>query len=309
MATDWGYASESLFFSYIRAAKIPYLPFAFSIMLFINYKFASKFKESERLAIELSDINKSLDHIVEERTNELKRQQAFRHNMMLNIFHDLRSPLFVLKGCTEIIPAETDDVKENLSIMKERIDFITHMTDDLFLIEQLEDDKVIFASEQIDLNQLLQTIGSATKIEAAKKGISFHIQMEHSCIVWGDRYRLGQALQNLITNAIYYTPQNGKVSVKMQKIHNMAHIYVTDSGKGIGKDEIEKVFLRYYHNHDTDPHQSTGLGLSIAQEIIKRHHGIVTVQSTLGTGSTFEVILPLLTENKFALFNSLDHIA
>lgn len=297
MVTDWGFVPESLYFSYFRAAKLAYLPFTFSIMVFINHKFAKKFKESEDLTIELTEINKSLDRIVEQRTNELKRQQAFRHNMMLNVIHDLRSPLFVLKGCTDIIPAESTEVKENLNIMKERIDFLTHLTEDLFLIEQLEDEKVLFASEKVDLYNILLKVCSATNIEAVKKGIVLQTHLQRSCFVWGDQYRLEQALQNLVVNAIYYTPQNGAVSVKTQINNGAVLIFIQDTGKGISDEEIQKVFERYYHSNEINPHQSTGLGLSIAQEIIKQHHGTISIESAIGIGSTFKVELPLLGEH------------
>ena len=294
---DMGGVQEGIYLSFIRAAKLPYLFFSFSIMLLINYKFAKKFREAEQFALELKDINRSLDRIVEERTYELKRQQTLRHNMMMNVFHDLRSPLFVLKGCVDIISAGPVEVEETMDIMKDRIDFLTHLTDDLFLIEQLEDEKVLFASEQVDLFQLMQTIGSASKIEAVKKGVRFEIHLERSCLAWGDPYRLEQALQNLIVNAIYYTPENGSVSVTMQKIDDSIHITIKDTGKGIKKENIEKVFERYYHDNETDPHQSTGLGLSIAHGIIKQHHGVIGVESTPGIGSTFKVVLPALPKN------------
>lgn len=293
MLTDINIFTESLPFSYVRAAKLPYLPFTFAIMVFINYVFANKFKESEKLTLELKEINQSLDQMVESRTNELKRQQAFRHNMMLNVIHDLRSPLFVLKGCTDIIPAGSKEVRENLEIMKERIDFITHLTEDLFLIEQLEDDKVLFACEPVDLTQTLKTIGSACRIEANKKRITLEIKLTSKCLVWGDPYRLGQAIQNLIINGIYYTPENGQVTVTMLKDEFVVRVLVHDTGKGIDKEEQAKVFERYYHSGEKNPHSSTGLGLSIAQEIIKRHQGLIGVESTLGVGSTFEIVLPI----------------
>ncbi len=125
-----------------------------------------------------------------------------------------------------------------------------------------------------------------------------HVYLEYNkyneCITWGDEYRLEQAFQNLIVNAIYYTKPKGKVYVNLKSVDNMAYVSITDTGVGISEKDLDKIFDRYYRVSGTEKHRSTGLGLSIAQEIIKQHQGSITVKSHLGEGTIFTVQIPVI---------------
>lgn len=106
-------------------------------------------------------------------------------------------------------------------------------------------------------------------------------------ITWGDEYRLEQAFQNLIINAIYYTKPKGKVYVDLKSSDNMAYITIVDTGVGISPEDLDKIFDRYYRVSGTEKHQSSGLGLSIAHEIIKQHQGSITVKKRTWEGYCF----------------------
>ncbi len=104
-----------------------------------------------------------------------------------------------------------------------------------------------------------------------------------------------QAFQNLIVNAIYYTKPKGKVYVDLKSSDNMAYITVIDTGVGISPEDLDKIFDRYYRVSGIEKHQSSGLRLSIAHEIIKQHQGNITVKSELGKGTVFTVELPVIS--------------
>ncbi len=279
---------------FMRYAKLFNIPFAMCCLFLINHLFAEKFSESEALASQLEQTNQLLEVKVDERTKELKEQQQQRNTFMMNIFHDLRTPLFVLKGCIERLNAAPSNINLELPIINERLEFIQRLVEDLFLMAKLEDKKVILETEPVPLSNLLDKVVKACLIVSEKKGILLEYKRGNNSTTWGDEYRLEQAFQNLIINAIYYTKPGGKVFVELKSTDNMANITIIDTGVGISSKDIDKIFDRYYKVSGIEKHQSTGLGLSIAQEIIKQHGGNISVSSILGEGTTFTVELPVI---------------
>ena len=279
----------------MQYSKLFNLPFAFCCMLLINHLFAEKFTEAEILAKELEQINQNLDKKVLQRTQALEEQQRQRRSFMMNIFHDLRTPLFVIQGCTLKISNQPELLNEELPIIRERLDFTKHLVEDLFLMAKLEDKQVILETERVPLTDLLENVINACSIEGESKGIYIKKELKCDCISWGDEYRLKQAFQNIILNAIYYTKPNGKVYISLKKHNNAAIISVKDTGIGITPQDIDKIFDRYYRISRKEKHQSTGLGLSIAYEIIQQHQGNISVDSKVGSGTTFTVQLPIIS--------------
>jgi signal transduction histidine kinase len=246
------------------------------------------------LTEKLEQSNQLLEIKVQERTKELKDQQKLRNTFMTNVFHDLRTPLFVLKGCIEKVNESPGKINQELPVINERMEFIQHLVEDLFLMAKLEDKKVILETERIPLCKLLDKVIKACLVVSEKKGVSLEYDRYCECTAWGDECRLEQALQNLIVNAIYYTKSGGKVFVELKSVDNMAYITITDTGVGIYPEDLDKIFNRYYRVSGTEKHNSTGLGLSIAQEIIKQHNGSISVNSNPGKGTVFTVQLPVI---------------
>nr|WP_300093268.1 HAMP domain-containing sensor histidine kinase [Sedimentibacter sp.] len=280
----------------LRYSKIFNLPFAICCMFLINRLFAEKFSESEALAEQLEQTNQALETKVLERTSALKDQQRQKNTFMMNVFHDLRTPLFVLRGCTERINTFPQHLTHELPVMEERLDFIQHLVDDLFLMAKLEDKQVILETERVPLGSLLSRVVTACLVVSEKKDIALEYNIIDDCVTWGDEFRLEQAFQNLITNAIYYTKTGGTVCVELKSFDNVAFISVTDTGVGISPEDLDKIFDRYYRVSGKDKHQSSGLGLSIAQEIIQQHNGKITVKSTVGIGTAFTLQLPVIPQ-------------
>jgi len=278
----------------MRYSKIFNLPFAICCLFLINRLFAEKFSESEALAEQLEQTNQMLDKKVAERTQALKEQQKQRNSFMMNIFHDLRTPLFILNGCTEKIKAQPQLLVQELPVMKERLDFVQHLVDDLFLMAKLEDKQVILETERVPLGELLGRVVKASRVASREKDIIIMYKIANDCVTWGDEYRLEQAFQNLIINSIYYTKPGGTVFVELKACDNTALISMLDTGVGISPEDQDKIFNRYYRVSGTEKHESTGLGLSIAQEIILQHNGNITVKSDFGKGTVFTVQLPII---------------
>lgn len=287
----------SVMFYSLRVSKAIDIPFMLSIILAINFRFSEKFFDAENLVIRLDEANASLDAKVREATAQLVKEQAQKHNMMLNIFHDLRSPIFIMEGGLDMMSSDTDSIKEAIPLLQDRLRFLRQLTEDLFLIAKFEDDKVYFAADPVNFTHVAEHVIDGITVLAEQKRISVCSEIEPHCLVWGDEKRLEQMLQNLIVNAIYYTPVSGRVSVSLRVDNTELILSVADTGKGIAQENIPHVFQRYYAVEQSGASikgaESTGLGLSIAYEIAKHHKGNITLQSTVGAGSRFTVTLPL----------------
>ena len=271
----------------LRSARVFDIPFALGCMTFVCRRFALQFDRTEQLAREL-------DARVVERTKALTEETEARKSMMLNIFHDLRSPLFVIGSGLDTLAATPDALPTLLPVLQERVGFVRRLTEDLFLAAKLEQKQVLLNEDRARLEALTAAVCSACQAEAAHKGVELRTDTGTPLPVWGDAVRLEQILQNLVTNAIHYTPSGGRVTVVCAAENGQACVKVTDTGCGIAPEDQPAVFDRYFHTTADTKHDSTGLGLTIAQELAHLHRGEIMLQSEPGKGSCFTLCLPLL---------------
>lgn len=280
---------ESVPFYLLRCARLYDLPFAIGCMVFVCRRFALLFDRTEQLAREL-------DARVAERTKELTAETEARKSMMLNIFHDLRSPLFAVSGGLETLESAPEALPALLPALRQRIEFLRRLTEDLFLAAKLEQKQILLNEDRAALNEEAAAVCAACRSEADKKGVELHVSADTPLPVWGDSVRLQQIIQNLVTNAIHYTPAGGSIHVDCRTEDETACVSVQDTGCGIAPEDQSAVFDRYFHTTADKKHDSTGLGLTIAQELAHLHHGEITLQSEVGKGSIFTLRLPLLTD-------------
>ncbi len=280
---------ESVPFYLLRCSRLYDLPFAIGCMVFVCRRFALLFDRTEQLAREL-------DARVAERTKELTAETEARKSMMLNIFHDLRSPLFAVSGGLETLESAPEALPALLPALRQRIEFLRRLTEDLFLAAKLEQKQILLNEDRAALNEEAAAICAACRSEADKKGIELHVSADTPLPVWGDSVRLQQIIQNLVTNAIHYTPAGGSIHVDCRAEGGTACVSVQDTGCGIAPEDQSAVFDRYFHTTADKKHDSTGLGLTIAQELAHLHHGEITLQSEVGKGSIFTLRLPLLPD-------------
>ena len=278
---------ESFRFYLIRCARIFDLPFALGCMVFVCRQFALQFDRTEQLAREL-------DERVNERTRALTEESEARKSMMLNIFHDLRSPLFAVSSGLETLESAPNALPALLPALRQRVDFLRRLTEDLFLAAKLEQKQILLNEDRAALNEDTAAVCAACQSEADKKGVHLHSDTSTFLPVWGDSVRLEQIVQNLVTNAIHYTPAGGDITVTCKTADGCALVSVRDTGCGIAPQDQAAVFDRYFHTTANTKHDSTGLGLTIAQELARLHHGEITLESEVGKGSCFTLKLPLL---------------
>lgn len=281
------------FISYIRVNQLGNLFVLIPALILINQRFADKFQESERLSIELARMNDELDRKVEERTLQLQEEQAKKNNMMTNIFHDIRSPIFVLQG--NLAQLHLSKEEEPLKVaMEDKLDFLKRLTEDLFLISKLEEGAILYEENPIELTDVLRQMENGVQVQAELAQVDLTFCVEGPLPVWADWQRIRQALQNLIDNAFHYTPAGGTVQVTAFRQDSEALVQIQDTGSGISPEDLPLLFERYFKGSRADNPRSSGLGLYIANEIIRHHHGSIMVKSQIGVGSCFTVHFPLL---------------
>ena len=279
--------------AHLSITTLSAMVFEIGACIFVLLRFSVKFADAERLGDELKIINAELDERAMRKAQELTRERNDRHRMMLNIFHDLRTPLYVASECAGFI--DEGDSEEYLPLLKERLNFLNRLVEDLFLIAKMEDDDFLMVMDTVDLSDIFRRQCESTAINAEKAGIIFTYTWTPGLRVWGDPYRLEQVLQNLLSNALLYTPRGKQVAAKLSAQGPNALFCIRDEGSGISKEDLPNVFTRYYRVNRAKNSKSTGLGLSIANEIMRYHHGTLSVQSEVGQGTTFTGSLLLLT--------------
>ena len=169
------------------------------------------------------------------------------------------------------------------------------LTEDLFLAAKLEQKQVMLNEDRVSLGEVIAAVCDSCREEAEKKGVVLQAPPAPELPVWGDQIRLQQILQNLLTNAIHYTPAGGSITVSSRVEAGAALVSVRDTGCGIAPEDQAAVFDRYFHTTTSSKHDSTGLGLTIAQELAHLHHGEILLESEVGKGSCFTLKLPLLS--------------
>ena len=227
----------------------------------------------------------------------LATQQAQR-DFMANVSHDLKTPLTSIQGYSQAIMDGTAKQPPHAAkIIYEEADRLTRLVYELSDLARLQAGQLSMQTAMIDLGQITETVTQKLTVVAQKKGIALETEARPMPEIVGDGDRLVQALNNLIDNAIKYTSAGGQIQVKTRTNHNGVEVLVEDNGIGIPKNELSRIFERFYQvDKARGPSRGAGLGLAIARGIVEAHGGHVTVESTQGRGTTFTVWLPSAQE-------------
>ncbi|MBT3366640.1 MAG: HAMP domain-containing protein [Nitrospina sp.] len=233
--------------------------------------------------------------------SELERLENIRRDFVANVSHELKTPITAIRGLVETVINDKKMSPENhrnflLKTMDQTIRLSTIVTD-LLALSRLESVGIDLTREPIDLREVVNSSMRALLPVSEDKGIQIESHIPDEPIqVLGDREALYQSFNNLLDNAIKYNSINGTVWVRLQKEDGNAVIEVQDTGIGVEPLERHRIFERFYRVDKARSRQlgGTGLGLSIVKHTTLSHGGQLSVESTPGTGSTFQISIPLL---------------
>jgi two-component system, OmpR family, phosphate regulon sensor histidine kinase PhoR len=231
---------------------------------------------------------------------ELRRLERVRQDFVANVSHEFKTPLTAIQGFAETLLAGALDDPENnrrfLEIIRNHAMRLARLTNDLLKLARIEAGKMELEFSSVGLLELIEACTETTLLKANRKEITLEISVPPQLpAVRGDAALLRDVLQNLLDNAIQYTPPRGHIAVAASATAREAIITVADTGIGIPLADSERIFERFYRVDAARSREAggTGLGLSIAKHIVEAHGGKLWVESTVGQGSKFSFSLPL----------------
>lgn len=256
------------------------VPFMLGISIFYGYM-TSQVKREKRRMEKL------------EETMRLKRQ------FVCALAHDIKTPLNVILGHAELIaggyggPQDPTESLSSLKRIRENVDRIVHLVTDFLIVSKLETSTLASARSWLQMNEIVQDVVLQQMVTAREKNLKMTLDLDKDLKpVFGDDNQLQRALWNLVGNAIKFTPADGTIIVTTKMNKKEIAIKVTDTGCGIPKEAISSLFSEFKRLNGTANTEGTGLGLFIVKTIVEAHNGAVAVESELGVGTTFTILLP-----------------
>ena len=260
-------------------------------------------KDKEWSSRKTSEGIRTLYKELEQKNEELKKLDQLKSNFVSTVSHELRTPLSIIKeGVSLVLGGIPGDVNEKqrtmLRMAKENIDRLERIINDLLDISKIEAGRIEFRRTLIDFSGMVKNICAAWRTESSKKQQSLRVLLPISPInAYVDSDKVTQVLNNLISNAIKFTPQKGNITVELKDKGDQIEVSVSDTGIGVAEEDLPKMFSKFQQfGRISGPGQKgTGLGLAISREFIQLHRGDITLESELGKGSKFTFFLPKVT--------------
>lgn len=233
---------------------------------------------------------------------KLHEVDEMKSRFFANISHEFRTPLTLILGpAKDIIEKSKDnEAKQNAGLIKRSANRLFGLVNQLLDLSKLEAGKMKLETREIDIIPLLKglVLSFSSLAERKKITLSFNTT-EEKINVYLDRDKIEKIINNLLSNAFKFTPEGGKIDFTVTKQTNTLELRISDSGKGIAKDHLDKIFDRFYQidRSYTREQEGTGIGLALTKELVELHKGKIEVESEEGKGTTFTVTIPLGKEH------------
>ena len=231
---------------------------------------------------------------------ESQRLEDMRREFVANVSHELKTPITTIKSYSETLLCGALEDKELsksfVEVIENEADRMSSLVKDLLQLSHMDYEKVVWEMHHLDLREIVTDSVRKLEVHFQNKNQRLNMQISDEAVpIYADRGKIQQVIINLLTNAIKYTPENGNIRISAQVVDKNAIFEVQDSGIGIPKEDIKRIFERFYRvdKGRSRAQGGTGLGLSIAHNIIKQHKGSIKVSSELEKGSIFTVYFPV----------------
>jgi signal transduction histidine kinase len=236
---------------------------------------------------------------LEESYEKLKEVDRLKSEIISIVSHELRTPLTSIKGYVELVlDGLMGELNENqrrcLEIAKNNIDRLKRLIDNMLDLSKIESGAIKFDIKDIKVKDMINDVLNSLQPLIKEKNIEVKCDIEDNLTAKVDKDRIIQVLINLIENAIKFSPVKGVIEIHAFRDKNYAHIIIKDYGPGIPKKDLERIFDKFYQvNFPKIKRDGAGLGLAICKSIIEAHGGKIWVESELGKGSAFHILLPM----------------
>ncbi|NEW06421.1 HAMP domain-containing histidine kinase [Paenibacillus sp. SYP-B3998] len=288
-----------------------------AILFIISRKLAGPLQQMNRAALELAggdfttrvpitsqdevgQLAASFNFMVQ----QLEEWEGTRQEFLTNISHELRSPLTTLRGLIvamndKVIPV--DKYSHYLHICDQEVQRLQRLVSDLLDLARIHNGVDLFRIRPVVVQDMLEEVMELLKPHVAYKNIQLHMAMpprrDEPAAAYLDPDRFAQIVQNLIYNALKFTPAGGELTVALEEARNEIVLYIRDTGKGMSDTELERIWDRFYKadeakNTRKEGLTGTGLGLTIVKHLVSGMNGTIRVQSQLGEGTEFRLAFP-----------------
>ena len=229
---------------------------------------------------------------------ELRNLQTTRRELIGNISHEFRTPLAGIKAMVETLADGAIDDKEAsrdfLTRIDSEVDRLTQLVAELTELSRIETGRAELKKEPMDLNELIDEVVAQLNPQAQRQRLSIAREFAADLpSVAADRDRVRQVITNLVHNAIKFTQPGGNITITTRTLEGSVIVDMTDTGIGIPREDLARIFERFYKGDRARAGEGTGMGLAIAKHIVEGHGGTIWVESEEGKGSTFGFSLPL----------------
>lgn len=265
-----------------------------SLLKTFSYQAAVALEKSQ-LYEKAKNYSVELEKEVRERTGKIQSLQEEQKLMMLEIAHGMQTPLTIIKGEMRNLEEQVED-KKNIEVLENTIDRISKFIYDMLKLARMENQGSNFKKEKFDLSELLFELVESFEIICNDKDIKIEQDIASGIYMLGDQGEIAELITNLASNSIKYMDSQREKVIKLElkKDTGKIKLALADTGVGIDKDGLKKIFNRFYRVNDDDHagKSGTGLGLAICKEIVEHHNGMIEVQSEKGKGTETTIYFP-----------------
>ena len=277
------------------------LLFLVSISIYLSYCYARTNKELSSLTVDLENRVEQRTHELEQANNKLQtaNENLLELDKMKSAFvsqasHDLRTPLTAIKGSLDnLVMGIAGDLNEKQKKIMERatrsVDRLSNLVNDVLDLNRIESGRIVLEKSDFSLTESVKSIIQENLPVAEQKHIQIKLNIhDDSCMISADAGKIERVMGELIGNAIKYTPEKGTIDITLSQDEQQITFSVKDSGIGMTREECDKIWERFYRTNASKTFaKGSGLGLSIAKELVEMHGGEMTVVSEVGKGTTF----------------------
>ncbi|HXF83968.1 MAG TPA: ATP-binding protein [Anaerolineales bacterium] len=263
-----------------------------SIAMAMVREISNRLRQNDQLAVE--DLRMRAGELAEA-YQKLAEQELARREFLSNVAHELRTPLMAASGYLQMMQKgllQGDQLKAGIETVARNVEQIVALVNDILFLQEM--DLVLPEFQAVNMNEIGRAVVKKYEAKAKERGVNLRFLPEPALPpVLGDAKSLEHALAALVDNAIKFSPRGGDVEIRLEQNGDRVLVSVQDHGIGIEKENIPRIFDRFYHieKSGNDLFGGIGLGLAITRQVIKQHHGNIDVVSTPGKGSTFTLIL------------------